>query len=98
MHKYLCTHTLPGGALTREKLCEVAEAAQHELHVKGYRSFFNLAEGKAWCVMEAHDRDVVATWFQKMGIPYDSIVLVELEGEHGVIHDLREQPAMAGVS
>ena len=33
-----------------------------------------------------------------MAIPFDYIVPVEFEGERGVMEDLREQPAMAGVS
>jgi hypothetical protein len=32
-----------------------------------------------------------------MGIPYDDVVSVELEGDCGTIHDLSEEPAMAGV-
>ncbi len=95
MHKFLCTHTFPADSLTQEQLCQVAEASQHELDVRGYRSFFNLTEGKVWCVLEAKDREVIIAWFQKMGLPYDSIVPVELEGERGTIEDLRLQPAMA---
>src|SRR5215467_768139 len=34
--------------------------------VKGYRSFVNLAEGKAVCVMEASNADQVASWFKKV--------------------------------
>ncbi|MGA2060977.1 MAG: nickel-binding protein [Thermoguttaceae bacterium] len=98
MHKFFCTHTLPPGAFTPEQICQVAEASQHELDVKGYRSFFNLTKGKAWCVVEAKDREALVAWFKKMDIPYDSIDLVELEGERGTIEDLTQQPALAGVS
>jgi hypothetical protein len=98
MYKYLCTHTFPVGAFSREKICEVAEVAQHDPDVRGYRSFFNLSEGKGWCVLEAKDRDSVIAWFKKMDIPYDNVVLVELEGERGLIHDLREEPVLAGAN
>jgi hypothetical protein len=64
----------------------------------GYRSFVNLSEGKICCILEADDREAVATWFKKMGVPYDDIVPVELEGERGTIEDLREQPALAGLA
>ncbi len=94
MRKFFCTHTFPQGALTQEQICQVSEASQHEFHVKGYRSFFNLTEGKAWCVLEADDREALAAWFDKMGVPYDSIEVVELEGERGTIEDLRQQPAL----
>ncbi len=96
MYKYLCTHTLPAGTLSRDKICEVAEVLQRDPDVRGYRSFFNLSEGKGWCVVEAKDRDTVIAWFKKMDIPYDNVVLVELEGERGVIHDWREEPVLAG--
>ena len=95
MQKYFCVHTFPVGALTHEQICQVGEASQHEDHVRGYRSFFNLTLGKVWCVLEADDREAVVAWFDRMKIPYDSIDLVELEGEHGVVEDLRRIPALA---
>lgn len=79
---------------TQEQICQVSETSQHESHLKGYHSFFNLTEGKAWCVLEADDREALAAWFDKMGVPYDSIEVVELEGERGTIEDLRRQPAL----
>lgn len=87
MSKFMCTHHVSPGAFTREQVCELAEAAQHDDHIKGYRSFLNLSEGKALCVLEADDADSVAAWFEKMGLPCDEITLVELEGERGVIRD-----------
>ncbi len=95
MHKFLCTHTLPAGAMTRDQLCQAAEAAQHEANVRGYRSFVNLTEGKACCILEANDRQSIVAWFQKMGLPYDSVVEVEYEGDRGAIQDLKEEPVMA---
>ncbi len=97
MRKFMGTHTLPAGAMTRDQICEVAEAAQHDDTVRGYRSFINLSEGKACCVLEAEDRQAIAAWFEKMGLPYDAIVEVEYEGDRGEIHDLKEEPAVAGV-
>ena len=63
----------------------MAKAAQEDPKVKGYRSFVNLAEGHAVCVMEASNKEDVASWFSKMGMPFDDISKVELEGEHGNI-------------
>lgn len=96
MHKFMCGHTFPAGGFAFKDICGVADALQHELHLRGYRSFFNLADGKGLCVLEADDRDMLATWFQEKGIPYDYIVPVELEGEYGTIQDLREEHVMAG--
>ena len=97
MNKYFCTHTFPAGALTHEQVCQVSEASQHETDVRGYRSFFNLTEGKAWCVLEATDREAVVAWFKKLDIPFDSILPVELEGYRGTIEAVTPEPAMAGV-
>ena len=83
MAKFMCTHTLPAGKFTAEQLSQFAQAAQQDPGVKGYRSFVNLAEGKAVCVMEAASKDVVAAWFTKMGMPFDNITKVELEGDRG---------------
>jgi hypothetical protein len=68
-----------------DQLRQFAQASQQDPAVKGYRSFANLAEGKAICVMEAPTKEAVAAWFKKMGMPYDSITKVELEGERGNI-------------
>jgi hypothetical protein len=96
MQKYMCLHSLPAGGMAFKDICEIADSLQHESHLQGYRSFFNLTEGKALCVLEADDRDTLATWFHEKGIPFDYILPVELEGEHGTIHDRREEPAMVG--
>ncbi len=60
-------------------------AAAQDPAVKGCRSFANLAEGKAVCVMEAASKEQVSSWFKKMGMPFDSITQVALEGERGEI-------------
>jgi hypothetical protein len=44
-----------------------------------------LAEGKAFCVMEAPSKEALAAWFQKMNMPCDHITPVELEGERGAV-------------
>jgi len=85
MAKFMCTHTIPPGKFTAEQLKQFAQAAQQDSTVKGYRSFANLAEGKAVCVMEASNKDAIAAWFKKMGMPYDSITKVELEGDRGTV-------------
>ncbi len=85
MAKFMCTHTIPPGKFTADQIKMFAEAAQHDPNVKGYRSFANLAEGKAICVMEGPSKDAVAAWFQKMGMPFDSITRVEFEGDRGNI-------------
>ena len=69
MAKFMCTHTLPAGKFSPEQIRQFAQAAQQDPTVKGYRSFANLAEGKAVCVMEAPTKEAVATWFPKWGCP-----------------------------
>jgi hypothetical protein len=98
MQKFMCSHTLPAGGFAFKDICEVADALQHEPHIRGYRSFFNLTDGKALCVLEADDRETLATWFHEKGIPYDDILPVELEGEYGTIQDLREETVTVGIA
>ncbi len=88
MAKFMCTHTMPPGKFSTGQLNQFAQAAQQDPNVKGYRSFVNLAEGKAICVMEAANSEAVASWFKKMGMPFDTITKVELEGERGHIHSI----------
>lgn len=78
MAKFMCTHTLPPGQFSADHLRQFAQAAQEDPDVKGYRSFVNLAGGKAVCAMEAASKDTVAAWFKKMGMPFDKITKVEL--------------------
>lgn len=85
MAKFMCTHTLPVGKFSADQLRQLGQAAQQDAAVKSYRSFANLAEGKAICVMEGPSKDAIAAWFTKMGVPFDSITKVELEGERGNI-------------
>jgi len=88
MAKFMCMHTVPPGQITREQADQIAEASQKDPTVKGYRSFLNLTEGKLVCVWEAPDAHVIAAWFDKMKVPYDAIIPVELEGEHGKLTEL----------
>ncbi len=85
MPKFISEHTLPPGGFTREQVNQFAQASQQDPEVRGYRSFINLSEGKAFCILEAPNKEAVAAWFQKMGMPYGNITEVELEGERGVI-------------
>jgi hypothetical protein len=86
MAKFMCTHTLPPGKFTKEQIGQFAHAAQNDPVIKGYRSFVNLAEGKAVCVMEAPGKDELNSWFKKMGMPVNSIAKVEFEGERGNVN------------
>ena len=88
MSKFMSVHTLPPGGFSRKQLDKLAQAAQQDPTVQGYRSFVNLSEGKALCVFEAPSQESMAEWFQKMGMPYDSITRVELEGDRGLIEDV----------
>lgn len=87
MTKYLCIHTLPPNAINLSQMNQFAEAAQHDPAIRGYRSFACPSEGKVVCVMEGPDREAVAAWFKRMGMPYDTICPVEIEGERGVLHE-----------
>jgi hypothetical protein len=87
MPKFMSSHTTPAGALQREQVNQLAQAAQNDPAVRPYRSFLNLSEGKLFCVMEAPDQAALAAWFQRMKMPYDYITPVELEGEWGVVKE-----------
>ena len=85
MKKYMSSHSVPSGALTRGQIDQIAQAAQQDPVVKPYRSFLNLSEGKIMCIMEAPDEVALADWFKKMQMPCDSITAVEFEGDCGVV-------------
>jgi hypothetical protein len=87
MAKFMSSHTMPAGALQREQVNQLAQAAQNDPVVRPYRSFLNLAEGNVFCVMEAPSKEALAAWFQKMRMPCDYITSVELEGERGMVKE-----------
>ena len=88
MSKFMCTHTVPPGKVTREQANEIAAASQKDPNIKGYRSFLNLTEGKIFCVCEAPDEHTLAAWYEKMEMPYDAIWPLEFEGYLGKITDV----------
>ena len=89
--RFICTHTLPPHAVTPDQLEGMAKAAQNDPVIRGYRSFMNLSEGHAVCIMEGPDAQSVVNWFKKMNMPYDSVVALEYEGDCGKI---REEPGV----
>jgi hypothetical protein len=88
MPKFMSAHSMPPGAVTREQVEQLAQAAVSDGTVKPYRSFMNLAEGRIVCVMEAPSKDALAKWFDKVKLPCDYITPVELEGERGTVSSL----------
>lgn len=85
MPKFMSSHSVPAGAMTREQVDQMAQAAQSDSTVRPYRSFLNLAEGKVFCVMEAPNQEALAAWFKKMNMPCDYVTPVELEGDRGTV-------------
>lgn len=83
MPKFMSSHTVPPGAIQRDQVDQIAQAAQQDPKVKPYRSFMNLSEGKLFCVMEAPSKEDLSAWFEKMKMPCDGITSVELEGDCG---------------
>jgi len=84
----MSSHSVPPGAIGREQVKQLADAARNDPVIQPYRSFLNLSAGKIFCVMGAPEKDTLAAWFQKMQMPFDSISSVEREGDHGTINDL----------
>lgn len=93
MNHYMCTHTFAPNAMTRQQVQQFSQATQQSSEVHGIQSFVNLSEGKAVCVIEAKDKNTLANFFKKMGMPVDWICQCEIEGEQGVMHDVSQQPA-----
>ena len=87
MPKFMSSHSLPAGALNRDQVNQLAQAAQNDATVRPYRSFLNLSAGRVFCIMEAPNQESLTAWFQKMQMPCDYVTPVELEGERGVVKE-----------
>ena len=79
MAKFMCTHEISPEATPGEHLRQFAQALQDDPTVTSYRSFANLADHRAICVLEAASEDAAIKWFNRMGLPVDRISRVELE-------------------
>ena len=88
MPKFLCTHTVPPQAVTLDQVKQISQAAQMDKVVKGEHSFGNLAEGKLACIFEGPNREAVEGFFKSKNMPYDAIVQMDFEGDHGTIVSL----------
>ncbi len=88
MARFICSHRLPAGVMKDHIMTMFADAAQEATNVRGYRSFMNLTEGRIFCVVDAVDEATVQAWFEKMRMPTDEIVRVEIEGDQGHLNTL----------
>ena len=82
-------HTLPPGAFTPERIEEIARLGQTDPHVRGYRSFHSLAEGRIVWMLNAPSKEAVEDWCRRVGLPLDGVTALELEGFVGNIKPVR---------
>gem|GEM_PF-6985306 len=78
------------GKLTPERIAEIADAGQKHPLVRGYRSFHSPSEGRIVWLLEAPDKEAVATWCREVDLPLDAITELELEGHVGVIRQAND--------
>jgi molybdate transport system regulatory protein len=86
---FMSIHTLPPGAFTPERIEEIARLGQTDPHVKGYRSFHSLAEGRIVWMLDAPSKEAVEDWCRRVGLPLDGVTALELEGFVGNIKPAR---------
>lgn len=89
MPHYMTIHNLPPGGISPERIAEIARIGQMDPHVRGYRSFHSLAEGRIVWLLEAPDKETVSAWCVRVGLPLDAITELELEGHRGIIRRVR---------
>ena len=82
-------HTLPPGAFTPERIEEIARLGQIDPHVRGYRSFHSLAEGRIVWMLNAPNKEAVEDWCRRVGLPLDGVTALEMEGFVGTIRPVR---------
>ena len=95
MPRFMGIHTFPKNAFSYDQVCQLSAAAQKDAQVKGYRSFISPGEGKAVCILDAPDKQAVASWFKKMNLPTDAIVEVAMEGDGANMRQLGQKTAAA---
>jgi hypothetical protein len=79
MPRYFALHTVGPNVVTRE-ICEQAGAhAKAEEKIPSYRSFINMTEGHAACVIDAPSKEWLLAYFKTLNLPVNAIFEVEIE-------------------
>ncbi|MCI4372433.1 MAG: DUF4242 domain-containing protein [Thermoplasmata archaeon] len=75
MPKFIDTH--PMGKLSAEQLKKLQHAPKDQFGITHHDILFSEKENKAFCVLDAPNREAVAKHHQHAGIECDSIIEIE---------------------
>lgn len=75
MPTFLDSHKM--GNVTEEQLRQAMKAPRDEYGVTNKNIYYNKAEDKAFCVLDAPDKEAIQKHHQKIGLSCDSITEVQ---------------------
>ena len=75
MPTFLDSHKM--GNVTEEQLRQAMKAPKDEYGVTNKNIYYNKAEDKAFCVLDAPDKEAIQKHHQKIGLSCDSITEVQ---------------------
>ncbi len=79
MPRYFALHTVGPNVVTREMVLQAGAHAKAEEKIPSYRSFINMTEGQAACVIDAPSKEWLLEYFKGLKLPVDVIFEVEIE-------------------
>jgi hypothetical protein len=87
MPRFIAIHTVGPNVVTRQVVEESAAHAKRQREITSYRSFINMTEGRAACIIDAPGRAWLENYFNSIQLPFDSIFEVEIESLDGHVQE-----------
>ena len=79
MPRFFALHTVGPNVVTREMVETAGAHAKAEKNIPSYRSFINMTEGHAACVIDAPSKQWLLAYFEQLKLPVNAIFEVEIE-------------------
>ena len=87
MPRFIAMHTLGPNLITRDMVEDSAAHTKQQAEITCYRSFINMREGRAACVIDAPNRAWLENYFNSIKLPFDLLFEVEIESVDGVVQE-----------
>ena len=83
MPRFFALHTIGPNVVTRQMVESAGAHAKGQPEITSYRSFINMAEGHAGCVIDAPSKEWLLQYFQSLNLPVNALFQIEVETLNG---------------
>ncbi|HVT80962.1 MAG TPA: hypothetical protein VHM90_09915 [Phycisphaerae bacterium] len=83
MPRYFALHSIGPNVVTRQMVEDAGAHARLQNEIPGYRSFINMSEGHAACVIDAPSKEWLLEYFKSLNLPVNALFEIEIETLNG---------------